>query len=394
MMDEPILAVISLTMFIGSYLAGFIPLFFSLNERKVRIASIFGAGLLVGTAFCVIIPEGISSLAAASFVQTNDREIGKMSPGKTEDAASNLEKERKTNEKMHRRNIRQNWDENEQRKGAIGQGKTARDRRKKDAKAEKVPTADEPHNGGEEGGQRHEEGTRRTDFERLNGPIGVSLLVGFLFMHVIDQLSKLSHSRQKGMPTLGLVIHAFADGIAMGSASSAGSQLELQILVFVAIMLHKAPTAFALISILLASGMDKTRVRRHLLIFSLSSPIGTVLTFIFLHTIQSSSSDDSLSGVHEETTPSQFTGIVLLFSAGTFLYIATVHVLPELVEAKCGGAFAGGGMSGSREMLLGGGEKAAPPASPRFSLIELCLFCASAIIPSFISSATHNGHKH
>lgn len=97
-----------------------------------------------------------------------------------------------------------------------------------------------------------------------------------------------------------------ADGIAMGSASSAGSQLELQILVFVAIMLHKvlnfsaslysfvflfnfsflqAPTAFALVSILLASGLDKARVRRHLLIFSLAAPLGTVLTYAFLHAV-------------------------------------------------------------------------------------------------------------
>ncbi|KAI3415798.1 hypothetical protein GPALN_005382 [Globodera pallida] len=346
-MDEPILVVISLTMFVGSYLAGCIPLFFSLNERRIRIASIFGAGLLVGTAFCVIIPEGISSLAESSFAYRNhniiDANLPKLENGKT------------SGEKLHRRAIR-DWEN------------------------------DQP--------QHHDE--RMNNFERLNGVIGLSLLVGFLFMHVIDQLSKLSHSRHKGVPTLGLVIHAFADGIAMGSASSAGSQAELQILVFVAIMLHKAPTAFALISILLASGMDKVRVRRHLLIFSLAAPIGTVLTYAFLHMIQSSSpSDGILTGTHKGTS-SHFTGMVLLFSAGTFLYIATVHVLPELVEAKCSGTFAGGGMSGSREMLLGGGEKVVASASApsRFSLIELCLFCTSAIIPSFISSATHGEYGH
>ena len=65
-MDEPILVVISLTMFVGSYLAGCIPLFFTLNERRIRVASIFGAGLLVGTALCVIIPEGISALMESS----------------------------------------------------------------------------------------------------------------------------------------------------------------------------------------------------------------------------------------------------------------------------------------------------------------------------------------
>jgi len=35
-----------------------------------------------------------------------------------------------------------------------------------------------------------------------------------------------------------------ADGIAMGSASSAGSKLEMQMLVFVAIMLHKVSLNF------------------------------------------------------------------------------------------------------------------------------------------------------
>uniref|UniRef100_A0A915LBB4 Uncharacterized protein n=1 Tax=Meloidogyne javanica TaxID=6303 RepID=A0A915LBB4_MELJA len=65
-MDEPILALISLTLFVGSYFAGCIPLFFTLNEKRIRIASIFGAGLLVGTALCVIIPEGVSALLESS----------------------------------------------------------------------------------------------------------------------------------------------------------------------------------------------------------------------------------------------------------------------------------------------------------------------------------------
>ena len=43
----------------------------------------------------------------------------------------------------------------------------------------------------------------------LEGPIGVSLLVGFLFMFVVDQLAKMTHSRNKSLSTLGLVIHAF-----------------------------------------------------------------------------------------------------------------------------------------------------------------------------------------
>jgi hypothetical protein len=39
----------------------------------------------------------------------------------------------------------------------------------------------------------------------------------------------------------------------------------------------------------------------------------------------------SPGGVQTDEASSHFTGIILLFSAGTFLYIATVHVLPELI---------------------------------------------------------------
>ena len=67
------------TMFIGSYAAGFLPLAFTFSEvsftfqfafiynsprfqSKVRLLSILGAGLLVGTALSVILPEGIEAL--------------------------------------------------------------------------------------------------------------------------------------------------------------------------------------------------------------------------------------------------------------------------------------------------------------------------------------------
>ena len=46
----------------GSYIAGTIPILFYLSESKVRLFSVFGAGILIGAALCVIIPEGISSI--------------------------------------------------------------------------------------------------------------------------------------------------------------------------------------------------------------------------------------------------------------------------------------------------------------------------------------------
>lgn len=57
-----LLTVLSCSMFLGSYFAGSIPMMFNMSESRMRMVSIFGAGLLLGTALSVIIPEGVESL--------------------------------------------------------------------------------------------------------------------------------------------------------------------------------------------------------------------------------------------------------------------------------------------------------------------------------------------
>lgn len=47
-------------MFCGAFGSGVIPLSFQMSESRLRLVTIFGAGLLVGTALVVIIPEGIA----------------------------------------------------------------------------------------------------------------------------------------------------------------------------------------------------------------------------------------------------------------------------------------------------------------------------------------------
>lgn len=54
-------------------------------------------------------------------------------------------------------------------------------------------------------------------------------------------------------------------------------------------------------------------------IFSASAPLLTLLTYFGIGQEQK----ETLNSVNA-------TGIAMLFSAGTFLYVATVHVLPEL----------------------------------------------------------------
>ena len=55
----------SLVMLFGSYMAGSLPLFMPMSEEKLHLVSVLGAGLLVGVALAVIVPEGVQTLIMA-----------------------------------------------------------------------------------------------------------------------------------------------------------------------------------------------------------------------------------------------------------------------------------------------------------------------------------------
>lgn len=187
--------------------------------------------------------------------------------------------------------------------------------------------------------------------------VGLSLVFGFILMYLIDKLplhasgpsqpkpsyvslnrftlrrsgtqNELPHddeednfpppeeSSQQSRPsstTVGLVIHGVADGIALGASTAGGSSSSnrLGFIVFIALMIHKAPAAFGLTSALLKQGLSKRRARTHLIIFSLAAPTGAMLTWAAANIF----GGGSFGG--EEGTRFA-TGVLLLFSGGTFL---------------------------------------------------------------------------
>ncbi|KAI1730066.1 ZIP zinc transporter domain-containing protein [Ditylenchus destructor] len=383
-MEEVALLAVCITMFLGSYVAGCLPLVFNLCERKIRLASVFGAGLLVGTALCVIIPEGISTLYESVNTPARISDVSGTGYKLPENAAfakgpmnvkqkaemakaepKGLEKRDldETNIKEPKFAIPAVMDSKEQHSVAKREVPEVVQPQKDAAPQPRPPQQLDGqvlHEHDTEEGHNH--ASELPDFGRA---IGVSLVIGFVFMFIIDQFSKSSQAggRNKGTATLGLVIHAAADGIAMGSASTS-TEAEIQIVVFIAIMLHKGPTAFALVSFLVMEGLEKTRVRKHLLIFSLAAPVGTLLTYITLHTVEST-----------YLASPYITGVILLFSAGTFLYIAAAHVLPELMETKCS--------------LIS--NNSGPTGRSHFSLFEVIIFVLAAMFPTMISS---HGHAH
>jgi len=290
------IVIFSLVMLFGSYLSGSIPLFFSMSEEKLQLVSVMGAGLLVGTALSVIIPEGMQTLNMAY----------------------------------------------------------------------------NSHHGSEDkhSGHEHSPGPQ-TEHQEDPVPhlIGVSLVLGFIFMLIVDQVAA-SKTRdveagggRKGTvswtATLGLVVHAAADGVALGAAATT-NQTDVEIIVFLAIMLHKAPASFGLVTFLMHDGLERGKIRRHLLIFSLAAPVMAIFTFLAL-TIHGRGTLDTLSA----------TGVSMLFSAGTFLYVATVHVLPEVTNI--GHSHGGGGEQGKG-----------------FSKAELSMLVIGAIMPLFLTMGHHH----
>lgn len=269
----------------SSFLAGALPLSFSLSQSQLRLIASLGAGLLVGSCLIVILPEGIEALAAAS------------------------------------------------------------------SQRPQHPQQPAPHNA-----RASDHGVSRRDSETANQlelpafQIGFALVIGFTLMFLVDRLPRHATDRFQAAPTnrhvslenlagssasgdeeaegflgslrpspkqarslattTGLVIHAAADGIAMG-ASATTANLHVGMIIFLAILVHKAPAAFGLTSILLKQGLSKRAIRVHLMVFSLAAPAGALATYFLVSLVGGESMDGE--------SAQWWTGMLLLFSAGTFL---------------------------------------------------------------------------
>ncbi|GAX77128.1 hypothetical protein CEUSTIGMA_g4574.t1 [Chlamydomonas eustigma] len=117
----------------------------------------------------------------------------------------------------------------------------------------------------------------------------------------------------------GLVVHAAADGLAVGAACLSGN-LALSSSVGAAILIHKFPVSFGLASYLKGSGWEGWKLQRGLLTFCLASPLLAILTFLFLGHIISLSDARNVA-------------LCILFSGGTVLHAGMVHVLPPVLDA-------------------------------------------------------------
>ncbi|VDM92917.1 unnamed protein product [Onchocerca ochengi] len=362
-----LLTYLSITMFAGSFLAGLIPLAFNMSERRTRLLSTFGAGLLVGTALSVIIPEGVEALYIVHtekyLPEPIRNEVDNQNVVLNQRSVSNSLKqsaESNLGYVSERINYPTGFDKNVVKTGIV----------KRQVPQDLTVSEKEI--------DEHKHHVKAAiNFNAINQSIGYSLVFGFIFMFIIDQISKSLSSKggdrtqYKLTATIGLVVHSAADGVALGSAS-ATNRTGVQFIIFLAIMLHKAPAAFGLVSFLLVEGVERFRIRRHLTVFSIAAPLAAIITYYLIIIVE-----------NDKFSADSTTGTLMLFSAGTFLYVATVHILPELMGSNVR----------DYQLVNNGAENSSrgfneSRASLKF--IELISIIIGAISPTFLI----NGHSH
>ncbi len=150
---------------------------------------------------------------------------------------------------------------------------------------------------------------------------GLIVLGGYLLVFFVERIMNLSgdggydHNHKVVSMTvlIGLSVHSLIEG--MGLVVTA-ADADLSRAILVSILAHKMPAAFALGSLFVLARIPRAKTIGLLVLFSLMTPAGAVLLAPLLPTG---------SGV-----VSFLTGL----TAGSFLYVATGDLLPEVFHTR------------------------------------------------------------
>ena len=317
--SQTLIFVFAAFMFISVAAFGYIPLTLELSSKKLKQFTAIGAGVLIASAFLVVIPEALELFEEH---EDNDSKIaGSIALVIIEVDHGDINADQAIEEIE---TLVGGHDEH-------GHEDSHDEESTEDSLSESVLHVIEEVEGGEinatVGLEEIEELISATAHSHNEGShiesstLGLAILFGFVLMLLLETSGlphAVHHDEDKDLlglsATIGLIAHAAADGLAVGASVS--SSTETGVIVFLAIMLHKGPAAFGLSSFLKHIKLEESKSKLYLLIFALSSPIFAILTFFALKDT-SFATDDNI-------------GLTLLFSAGTFIYVATVDVLPEV----------------------------------------------------------------
>lgn len=145
------------------------------------------------------------------------------------------------------------------------------------------------------------------------------VLAGFFLVHLFEHIlakhfhfgeethtEEVSHHHVRTTVLLGLAIHTFFDGVAIGAGFLVSTWLG--IIIFFAVFLHKLPEGFTVASLVLASGQSKKSAVRAAGLLGLATLLGVLLT-------------TQLQAQLKYALP---------VSGGVTLYVAATDLLPEV----------------------------------------------------------------
>ncbi|CAI5452086.1 unnamed protein product [Caenorhabditis angaria] len=153
-------------------------------------------------------------------------------------------------------------------------------------------------------------------------------LLGDAFLHLIPHSTPKSHghSHNEGehihdLSVGGWVLaadfaHNFTDGLAIGASFIAGTTVG--IVTMITVLIHEVPHEIGDFAILIQSGYSKRKAMMIQLVTAIGALSGCIICLLAAD-----------SDILTDSTSSSW---VLPFTAGGFIYIATVSVLPELLE--------------------------------------------------------------
>ena len=152
------------------------------------------------------------------------------------------------------------------------------------------------------------------------------VLVGFVMILLVERIFFGSHKFHCGedcghrhqvvgiVALIGLSVHSLTAGFGLGVGMV---EPELGMVIFIAIIAHKATAAFSLSTIFQLADFSLKKTLGLILIFSIMTPLGAIISLPFIEKLR----DVSLA------IP---TGI----TAGTFLYVATIDLVPEAFHSE------------------------------------------------------------
>ena len=143
--------------------------------------------------------------------------------------------------------------------------------------------------------------------------------LGFLVFYLLERVTLIHVGHEAGMPvdrhehvgTLGaggMSVHSFMDGLAIGAAFHAGTELGL--LIAVVVILHDFSDGIGTVSVLLANGAPRSTALRWLLVDAAAPVVGALAAFAI-----------RIEGAA--------LGALLGLFMGFFLYVAGAELLPE-----------------------------------------------------------------